>query len=172
MTVGEVRGGRCWRSFLTLLLGLIAALVAILSCTAASPSAAGTAETRVRASAEPAAVLVGLPEHIGAGQRLGEAADRVVSMVATGVAASGADDLARLTASQKKSLRSLRRQIEEHRSKLDAYRRDPDAFDNLGYLERAPSPEIRQRIIDGRIRHLENEINTFQDQIDKLLGGG
>ena len=41
-----------------------------------------------------------------------------------------------------------------------------------GYLERAPSPEIRQRIIDGRIRHLESEINTFQDQIDKLLGGG
>lgn len=89
-----------------------------------------------------------------------------------GKAASGADDLARLTPSQQKSLRSLQRQAEEHRSKLDAYRADPDAFDNLGYLERAPSPEIRQRIIDGRIRHLETEIRTFQDQINKLLGGG
>jgi RHS repeat-associated protein len=86
--------------------------------------------------------------------------------------AAGADDLARLTASQQKSLRSLQHRADEHRSKLDAYRRDPDAFDNLGHLERAPNPEIRQRIIDGRIRHLENEINTFQDQIDKLLGGG
>jgi hypothetical protein len=39
-------------------------------------------------------------------------------------------------------------------------------------LQRAPTPEIRQRIIDGRIRHLESEIGTFQDQIAKLLGGG
>lgn len=49
---------------------------------------------------------------------------------------------------------------------------DTTHVDNLGYLDRAPSPEVRQRIIDGRIRHLENEIRAFQDQIDKLLGGG
>ncbi|WP_203338312.1 hypothetical protein [Nocardioides limicola] len=88
------------------------------------------------------------------------------------VAANGADDLACLTASQQKSLRSLQRQVETHRNKLDAFRKDPDAFDNLGHLQRAPTPEIRQRIIDGRTRHLEHEIRTFQDQIDKLRGGG
>src|SRR5215813_9480325 len=41
-----------------------------------------------------------------------------------------------------------------------------------GMLERAPSAEVRQSIIDGRIRHLQREIQAFQDQIDKLLGGG
>ncbi len=117
------------------------------------------------------------PAHIdnntGTTRRPVEAINEEISSLRSGpVAANSADDLARLTASQQKSLCSLQRQVEEHRSKLDAYRRDPDAFDNLGYLERAPSPEIRQRIIDGRIRHLENEINTFQDQVDKLLGGG
>lgn len=87
-------------------------------------------------------------------------------------AANGVDDVARLTASQQRSLRSLQGQVEKHQTKLDAYRANPDAYDNLGILERAPTPEIRQRIIDGRIRHLETEIRTFQDQIDKLLGGG
>ena len=88
------------------------------------------------------------------------------------VAANSADDLARLTVSQQRSVRSLQSQVKAHQTKLDGYRANPDAYDNLGILERAPTPEIRQRIIDGRIRHLETEIRTFQDQIDKLLGGG
>jgi hypothetical protein len=89
-----------------------------------------------------------------------------------GVAANSADGLARLPAPQQRSIRSLQSQIEKHQTKLADYRANPDAYDNLGILERAPTPEIRQRIIDGRIRHLETEIRTFQDQIDKLLGGG
>ena len=89
-----------------------------------------------------------------------------------GVAANSVDDLARLTASQQRSVRSLQGQVQTHQTKLGAYRANPDAYDNLGILERAPTPEIRQRMIDGRIRHLETEIRTFQDQIDKLLGGG
>ncbi|KLL09593.1 hypothetical protein BL254_23650 [Protofrankia sp. BMG5.30] len=77
-----------------------------------------------------------------------------------------------LTASEQRAIRSLQRQIEEHRAKLEAYRVDPDAFDNQGILERAPTPAIRQRIIDGRIRHLEQEISAFQKQISKILRGG
>ncbi|WP_165367878.1 hypothetical protein [Phytoactinopolyspora endophytica] len=55
---------------------------------------------------------------------------------------------------------------------MNAYRANPDAFDNQGLLARSPTPEIRQWIIDGRIRHLKTEIHGFQNQIDKLLGGG
>ena len=100
------------------------------------------------------------------------ARESTVDAESAGAAANEVDDLARLTASQQRSVRSLQSQVETHQAKLDAYRANPDAYDNLGILERAPTPEIRQRIIDGRIRHLETEIRTFQDQIDKLLGGG
>lgn len=89
-----------------------------------------------------------------------------------GVAVNSADGLARLTTTQQRSLRSLQSQVQKHQEKLDDYRANPDEYDNLGILGRAPTPEIRQRIIDGRIRRLETEIQTFQDQIDKLLGGG
>jgi hypothetical protein len=86
-------------------------------------------------------------------------------------AAGAADDLAALSASQRKAVDSLGKRAAEHQAKLDAYRADPDAFDNQGLLRNAPSDAVRQRIIDGRIRHLENEIKTFQDQIRKITGG-
>ena len=95
----------------------------------------------------------------------GVAAEAGAGAAETGVART-------LTAAEQRSVASLQRQVAAHTEKLEAYRANPDAFDNLGYLERAPSPEIRQRIIDGRINHLETEIRGFQDQIDKLLGGG
>jgi len=72
-------------------LALLTALVTVAAIVglAGSASAATTAgaETRLRASIEPAAVLGGVAEYETAGQRLGEAPDRVVSVVATGVAA-------------------------------------------------------------------------------------
>jgi hypothetical protein len=82
-------------------LSFLAAIVAVLAiiglaATTPSASAAGVAGTRVGASDVPATVAVGPPERIGAGQRLREAAPRVVVVVATGVAAKaageGADD--------------------------------------------------------------------------------
>lgn len=104
-------------------------------------------------------------------QRATAAPGDCVAVSCVGVAANSVDDVTRLTTSQQRSLRSLQSQVETHQAKLDAYRANPDAYDNLGILERAPTPEIRQSIIDGRIRHLETEIRTFQDQFDKLLGG-
>ena len=77
-----------------------------------------------------------------------------------------------LTVSEQRALRSLEKQVAEHQAKLDAYRADPDAYDNKGILQNAPTPEIRQRIIDGRIRHLETEISTFQKQINDIREGG
>lgn len=78
-----------------------------------------------------------------------------------------------LTPEQQRSLRSLQARSAEHQAKLDAYRANPDAFDNEGRLKNAPTPEIRQRIIDGRIKHLQKEIDGFNKQVDDLkrLGG-
>lgn len=48
------------------------------------------------------------------------------------------------------------------------YLADPDAYDNKGFLKNAPTEEVRQRIIDGRTRHLRKEIQTFHDNIAKI----
>ncbi len=34
------------------------------------------------------------------------------------------------------------------------------------------TPQIRQRIIDGRVRHLQNEIKNFVRWIGRLKGSG
>lgn len=77
-----------WRWALPFLAALVAVLATLLSSASASAATTATAETRVRASSVVVDVLVGPPEHIAAGQRLGEAAGRVVTTVATGVAAN------------------------------------------------------------------------------------
>jgi len=75
-----------------------------------------------------------------------------------------------LSQSQHKAINSLTERAAEHQKKLADYMNNPDAFDNQGVLKNAPTPEIRQKIIDGRIRHLQQEIKVFQDQIDQILG--
>jgi hypothetical protein len=75
-----------------------------------------------------------------------------------------------LTPSQQRAVRSLQQQIDEHQVKLGEYMANPDAYDNLGYLKNAPTEEIRQQIIQGRIQHLQTEINAFQGQIDRIQG--
>jgi len=77
-----------------------------------------------------------------------------------------------LTKSQQKAFNSYQERIAEHQKKLSDYRANPDAFDNQGLLKNAPNDQIRQKIIDGRIRHLEKEIKTFQENIDKLINSG
>jgi hypothetical protein len=90
---------------------------------------------------------------------------------ATGTSSEGLDPLDGLSASEQKAVRSLQARLDEHQAKLDDYIADPDAYDNLGILQ-GKTPEVRQRIIDGRVRHLQTEINTFQSNINKILGGG
>jgi RHS repeat-associated protein len=70
--------------------------------------------------------------------------------------------------SREKAIKSLEQRIDEHKRKLEAYKANPDAFDNKGILKNAPNAEVRQGIIDGRIKHLEHEIQTFQNQVDAL----
>jgi hypothetical protein len=57
----------------------------------------------------------------------------------------------------------------EHRVKLFAYEKDPDAFDNQRRLAKAPTPAVRQQIIAGRVRHLKRELWAFEDQISNIL---
>ncbi len=73
-----------------------------------------------------------------------------------------------LTPEEARSVRSLDRQAEAHRAKLAAYRADPAAFDHRGLLASAANDEVRARIVAGRVRHLENEIATFQKNLDKI----
>lgn len=67
-----------------------------------------------------------------------------------------------------KAIESLQEHVAEHEEKLREYMANPDAFDNKGILKNAPTEEIRQRIIDGRIRHLQHEINNWKEQIERL----
>ena len=87
--VSQARTSTRWA--LPFLAALIAALAAILLGTTASASAAGVGQTRVGAFNVVGEVLVGPPEHITAGQRLGEAAPQADFVVATGVAAKSAN---------------------------------------------------------------------------------
>ena len=56
--------------------------------------------------------------------------------------------------------KQLENRLNEHIDKLGKYKANPDAFDNNNYPKNNPS--LRDRIINGRIRHLENEIENFQ----------
>jgi len=68
-----------------------------------------------------------------------------------------------------KSISSLESQIVKHESKLAEYIKDPMKFDNKGFLKNAPSDAIRQKIIQTRVNHLNQEIQTFQNNIQKIL---
>ena len=62
----------------------------------------------------------------------------------------------------------MNKNIKEHEIKLEEYKQNPDKFDNKGFLKNAPTNEIREKIIQGRIKHLEDEIKNFEEQINQL----
>ena len=79
-------------------------------------------------------------------------------------------DLRKQTNEQlQKSKSSLERLIDEHIHKLLDYQRDPYAHDNKGILENAPSDEIREKIIQGRIDQLIKQINKQKGELEKVL---
>ena len=57
----------------------------------------------------------------------------------------------------------------EHMEKLEKYKKDPLKFDNQGLLRNAPNEQVRQKIIESRIAHLEREIQTFYNNITKII---
>lgn len=84
---------------------------------------------------------------------------------------SAAKGGANLTQSQLKSISSLESQIATHQTKLAEYIKNPMKFDNKGLLKNAPNDAVRQKIIQSRINHLNQEIKTFQNNIQKILNG-
>ena len=84
-----------------------------------------------------------------------------------GAAKTGAN----LTKSQLKSISSLEGQIATHQTKLAEYIKNPMKFDNKGFLKNAPNDAVRQKIIQSRIIHLQQEIQTFQNNIQKIING-
>jgi hypothetical protein len=70
-----------------------------------------------------------------------------------------------------RQIRGLQKQLDIHLKKLDDFRANPDKFDNKGFLRDAPSQEIRDQIIEGRIRSLEKQIDNFRRQIEQAGGG-
>jgi len=88
------------------------------------------------------------------------------------VAKVGSEGEILLSTAAQRAIRSTEARLVEHEAKLAAYRENPFAFDNRGDLVRnAGRPEVQQRIVQGRIRHLENEIQNFKDQLEGLRSG-
>ena len=67
-----------------------------------------------------------------------------------------------------KSKSSYEKLIQEHKAKLQDYINNPDAYDNLGLLKNG-SPEVRQKIIDSRIKALEKQIQNQIGELEKII---
>ena len=59
--------------------------------------------------------------------------------------------------------KGLRDQLNAHIQKLVDYIHDPDAHDNLDLLKNRP--DLREKLIDGRIRSLQKQIDNFRRQL-------
>ena len=59
--------------------------------------------------------------------------------------------------------KGLRDQLNAHLQKLVDYIGDPDAHDNLDLLKNRP--DLREKLIDGRIRSLQKQIDNFRKQL-------
>ena len=80
------------------------------------------------------------------------------------VAAKGA---AKLTSRQQKSIRSLEKQISKHEKKLQDFKDNPTVRPGMEKLPKDVIQKQQQRRID----HLETEIDTFKNNIDKIKPG-
>ena len=74
-----------------------------------------------------------------------------------------------LSNSDIRTIRSQQKIISEHQDKLAKYKANPDAYDNKGHLKNAPNDKVRQKIIDSRIKHLNDEINAAQKNINDVF---
>ncbi len=74
-----------------------------------------------------------------------------------------------LTRSELKSVRKYNRLILEHKEKLAKYIADPAKFDHKGLLRNVYNPQIRQRIQNSYVKHLQDEIKAFEGNIAKIM---
>ncbi len=66
-----------------------------------------------------------------------------------------------------KSKKSYEELIREHERKLADYRKDPFSQDNKGLLKDQP-PELQKKIIEGRIRELETQLEKQRSELKKI----
>jgi hypothetical protein len=72
-----------------------------------------------------------------------------------------------LSKEDRKSIRSLEKQIEKHEQKLADFKNNPSVRPGM----ENQSQEVIEAQRATRVRHLETEIRTFQNNIDKIRGG-
>lgn len=65
-----------------------------------------------------------------------------------------------------KARKSYQDLIEEHQKKLQNYLTNPDAYDNQGLLTN--TPEIRQKLIEGRAKALQKQIDKQTRELQKI----
>ncbi|MEM9152030.1 MAG: hypothetical protein AAGB19_16460 [Cyanobacteria bacterium P01_F01_bin.3] len=82
-------------------------------------------------------------------------------------ARTGGKPAPKLSASQQRGIRSLEKQIEQHQAKLDDFKRNPTVRPGM---ENLPADVIKKQQ-QARIRHLETEIGTFKNNIQKIRNG-
>lgn len=75
----------------------------------------------------------------------------------------------RLPRSEYRAAKSKYRQMMEHIDKLQKYRENPWKYDNKELLKKASSDEMRQKIIESRIRLLEGQIELFYREVIKII---
>ncbi len=67
-----------------------------------------------------------------------------------------------------KSKRSYQKLLQEHQQKLRDYKLNPDKFDNKGILKNASNKQIREKIIEGRIKELSSQIHKHKTELIKI----
>jgi len=73
---------------------------------------------------------------------------------------------AETTEQLQKSKSSLQQLIAEHTQRMIDYQNDPDKFDNKNKLKDI-AKDIREKIIQGKLKKLEKEIEKFKKLIEK-----
>ena len=130
----------------------VAACATGVGCVATAPAVVGASAVIAHGA------TVATIGAVNAGTQLGNA---VMAML-------GESDNTPRIRSTERSIHTLEKRVSQHEKKLQDYIQNPDAFDNQGLLKNAPSQQIRQNIIQGRIKHLTSEIQGWREQITKL----
>jgi len=75
-----------------------------------------------------------------------------------------------ITNSSKRAIKGLTKQIQKHKTKLKDYSKNPDNFDNKGFLKNVSS-KTRKQIIKSRKQNLKKQIKTFKKDIKEIKKG-
>ena len=95
-----------------------------------------------------------------------QAAARAAARAAIAAAAAAGTSFCK---APKDPCKGLRDQLNAHIQKLTDYIGNPEAHDNIGILKSPKvrgTPGLRDKVIDGRIRNLQKQIDNFRKQLE------